>query len=133
MEFYDQFQLTFSCQFDHRKFPFGSQECDLKYGDITYKRDKLTLNATVVIHNRLRTTFGQAPILIRDSRFDIEVKSLPPFIKFVEFEACSYAGIRLLMKRKSVGQLLSGYYYPTASFAIVSSISFLINPDVVCI
>merc|ERR1712008_263366 len=43
----------------------------------------------------------------------------------------SFTGMLLTIKRKSYGQLLSGYYYPTASFALLSMISFLINPDVV--
>ena len=43
----------------------------------------------------------------------------------------SVAGILIKIKRDSLGQLLSGYYYPTASFAILSMVSFLIHPDVV--
>jgi hypothetical protein len=35
------------------------------------------------------------------------------------------------MKRKSLGQLLGAFYYPTSSFAFLSMISFLIKPDVV--
>merc|ERR1712008_241988 len=41
----------------------------------------------------------------------------------------SFTGMLLTIKRKSYGQLLSGYYYPTASFALLSMISFLIKPD----
>ena len=43
----------------------------------------------------------------------------------------SVAGILIKVKRDSLGQLLSGYYYPTASFAMLSMGSFLIHPDVV--
>merc|ERR1712008_423919 len=34
-------------------------------------------------------------------------------------------------KRKDFGKLLASYYYPMASFAVLSLISFLINPDVI--
>merc|ERR1712241_361525 len=35
------------------------------------------------------------------------------------------------LKRKSLGQLLSGYYYPTSTFAFLSMMSFLIKPEIV--
>ena len=43
----------------------------------------------------------------------------------------SMTGMHLKIKRKSLGLLLSGYYYPTTSFALFSMVSFIINPDVV--
>ena len=45
--------------------------------------------------------------------------------------AFSYTGIALRMRRKSLGQLLSGFFYPSAAFALLSMISFLIKPDMV--
>ena len=45
----------------------------------------------------------------------------------------SHTGMRIKMERKSLGLLASKYYYPTATFAILSLISFLIDPDVVSI
>jgi hypothetical protein len=43
----------------------------------------------------------------------------------------SKAGILIRIERQSLGQLLSGYYYPTTSFALLSMVSFLIDPNVV--
>ena len=40
-------------------------------------------------------------------------------------------GIRIILKRKTLGTLIGGFYIPTALFAILSMISFFINPDVV--
>ena len=40
-------------------------------------------------------------------------------------------GIRIRLKRKTLGTLIGGFYIPTALFAILSMISFFINPDVV--
>ena len=65
--------------------------------------------------------------------FQFELKALPikqnP-IKNFNFTH-SFPGILITMRRNSLGRLLTGYYYPTASFALLSMISFLINPDVV--
>ena len=40
-------------------------------------------------------------------------------------------GIRIRLERKTLGTLIGGFYIPTALFAILSMISFFINPDVV--
>ena len=40
-------------------------------------------------------------------------------------------GIQIRLKRKTLGTLIGGFYIPTAFFAILSMISFFINPDVV--
>ena len=63
--------------------------------------------------------------------FDFELQSLPKSnISWQNFPF-SYTGMKITMKRKILGDLLVGYYYPTAAFALLSMISFLINPDVV--
>ena len=129
--FHDQFLMIFSCQFDLGNYPFDTQECDFKYGDNSHGIDYMTLNATKVIYGNASTTLGIDPIIIYHSEFEIEVTALTPFQITLEFANYSQAGIHLKMRRKSVGKLLSGYYYPTASFALVSMISFLIDPDVV--
>ena len=40
-------------------------------------------------------------------------------------------GIRIRLERRTLGTLIGGFYIPTALFAILSMISFFINPDVV--
>merc|ERR1711902_273965 len=56
--------------------------------------------------------------------------SLPSFNKeYQSYGNFSYTGMNIKMRRKFLGQLLSSNYYPTGSFALLSLISFLINPD----
>ena len=62
--------------------------------------------------------------------FEFHLEARPSFEKISD-NTYSKTGIHIKMKRKSLGQLLSGYYYPTTSFALLSMISFLINPDIV--
>ena len=71
-------------------------------------------------------------ITIEDSPFpyEFQLKAIPSFEKVYNgYGAYSYTGMTFNLRRKSLGQLLSGYYYPTGSFAVLSLISFLINPD----
>ena len=44
-------------------------------------------------------------------------------------EKFSFTGILVTLKRKSISHLLSAYYYPTTAFALLSMISYLIDPD----
>ena len=78
------------------------------------------------------TSSGKDPIIISDSPFpyEFELKSIPSFEKSYDGHGnYSFTGMIFKMRRNSLGQLLSGYYYPTGSFAILSLISFLINSD----
>ena len=72
---------------------------------------------------------GEDPIIINNLPYPFEFQ-----LESIEAYALrnnSHTGMILKMKRKSLGLLASRYYYPTATFAIISSISFLIHPDVV--
>lgn len=82
----------------------------------------------------METSAGQEPLILDDLalpfRFELEV--LQNKEKDVGNYNASMAGILIRIERESLGQLLSSYYYPTASFALLSMVSFLINPEVVC-
>ena len=80
------------------------------------------------------TAIGYAPLIVDDLAlpFRIELEVLP--IEEVDTGndySISKAGILIRIKRDSLGQLISGYYYPTTSFALLSMVSFLIDPNVV--
>ena len=44
-------------------------------------------------------------------------------------EKFSFTGILVTLRRKSISHLLSAYYYPTTAFALLSMISYLIDPE----
>ena len=128
------FQLTFSCNFDFAEFPFDSQECPLEYGDGKFTQLAMRFNRTVAAFNNLITGSGYDPIILNNLPFPFEFQlvSLPTFeLMDRNMIPWSYSSIDLKMRRKSPGQLLCGYFYPTAAFALLSMISFLIKPDVV--
>ena len=54
--------------------------------------------------------------------------SLQPFETVYDY-AYSHSGVLIKLKRNSIGQLITGYYYPTTAFAFLSMISYLINPE----
>ena len=130
----EKFQLTFSCDFDFAKFPFDSQECSLEYGSsiLTYK--KMEFNITQAVFGTISTKSGGDPIILDNLSFPFkfQIMAQPSFkLANIQMMPFSYTGIVFKMTRKSPGQLLIGYFYPTASFAFLSMISFMIKPDMV--
>ena len=127
-----QLQLTFSCHFDFAGFPFDSHECPMEFGERLKSTKDVTYNAPHIIYFNESQRFGEHPIIINNLVFpyEFQLQSLSEFQKFNSYGSTySYTGMLMKVQRKSLGQLLSGYYYPTASFALLSMISFLINPE----
>ena len=124
-------QLTFSCHFDFAKFPFDSHECPMEFGEMLKETKDVTYNTSRIIYGNESQRIGEDPIIIDNLAFPYEfpLQSLPAFQKFNSYGYYSYTGMLVKLKWKSLGQLLSGYYYPTASFALLSMISFLIQPE----
>ena len=76
---------------------------------------------------------GGEPIVINSLPypFEFQLSSLKSYEKKLNYFKYSHTGMILKLERNSLGMLASRYYYPTGSFAILSLISFLINPDIV--
>ena len=131
----EAFQLTFPCRFYLSKFPFDSHECFIYFGDERYSTDTLMIyNFTLYygMNSNYGTNKENVPLILDDLALPLgfELEVLPMREKDFNYNV-SQAGILIRMERESLGQLLSGYYYPTASFALLSMVSFAINPDVV--
>ena len=129
----EEFQLTFSCRFDFQNYPFDSHECHMEYGDDMWNTSYMTFNNSEIIYENKTHTFGGNPIIIHHLPFEIELETLPSFKKVdpIYDNAYSYTGMVIKLRRNSLGELFSGYYFPTGSFALLSIISFLIKPDMV--
>ena len=137
LEYGEEFQLTFPCYFHLSKFPFDSHECSIYFGDERYSTVELKVERVTLYYgstyNGPSTSVEDDPVMIEDLTisFGFELEVLPIIEKDVTYNT-SQAGILIRVERKSLGLLLSGYYYPTLSFALLSMVSFLIHPDVVC-
>ena len=125
----DVFQLTFSCNFDFSGFPFDFHECPIVYGDALLGQERMRFQTTMARFDNVSTKSGGDPIILDNLPFpfEFEITALPTFVLH---DFYSYTGIVLKLTRKSPG-VLTGYFYPTAAFALLSMISFLIKPDIV--
>ena len=130
----ETFQLTFSCNFDFSEFPFDSHDCPIEYGSGFYSLKQMRLSKTQAVFGNISTKFGGDPIIVDNLPFPFEFRLvvLPTFeLRNIYKISFSYTSIVLKMRRKSPGQLICGYFYPTAAFALLSMVSFLIKPDLV--
>ena len=107
-------------------------ECPIYFGNDLYSTDELIFDQITIYYADDITSQGKDSIFIDDLAlpFEFELESLAVKQNSFNFNVSSI-GILIRMRRNSLGQLLSGYYYPTASFALLSMVSFLIDPDVV--
>ena len=136
MQYGEEFQLTFPCHFPLSRFPFDSHNCSIYFGDERYSSDEVFIYSVTLLYgssqNSPSTSEGKDNLLLDDLAlpFRVTLEVLPIREKDFNYNV-SQAGILIMIERESLGQLLSGYYYPTASFALLSIVSFLISPDVV--
>ena len=126
--------MTFSCHFHLSKFPFDSHKCPIYFEDRRYSTNTLSINDIRVSYAKSWTGVGDDPLILYDLGlpYEFELEALPTKEKDIDYNYnVSQAGMVIKIKKRSLGQLLSGYYYPTTSFALLSMVSFLINSDVV--
>ena len=134
----EELQLSFSCPFNFTNYPFDSHLCTLEFSCIAWPSDRLRLLPKHIYYEHvlppIKYSLGDDPIILSDLShpFEFEFNFKPAFEKInVHNFSSSYVGLEIKMKRKTLGELLSGYYYPMTAFALLSMISFLIKPDVV--
>ena len=134
----EEVQLSFFCPLNYENFPFDSHVCTLEFGSNSWPTNKLILKPYTLIYDQvsppLKHSLGEDPIILIDlpHPFEFEFNFKPAFEKMDAYNySYSYAGMEIKMKRKSLEELLSGYYYPMAAFALLSVISFMIKPDMV--
>ena len=136
MEYGEEFQLTFPCRFHLSKFPFDSHECLIYFGDERFAMHELMIDYITLFYGSIQsieTSVGGDPLILDDLSlpFGLEMEVLSIKENDNGGYNVSKAGILIRIERQTLGQLLSGYYYPTTSFALLSLVSFLIHPDVV--
>ena len=135
MEYSETFHLKFSCHFDFTDYPFDSHECFMHYGSYDTDASEVTLTPPTISYRKSVTRNGDKPMNLQGLPhvYEVIIESLPSFdwIDNIDNTPYSYTGMSFKLKRKNLGYLSSSFYYPTASFALLSMISFLVKPDAV--
>ena len=125
-------KLTFSCKFDLTDFPFDSHYCPMRYGDKRYSTQDVNLESSHVMFGNQVSIINGNPIILNDLPFPFKFELTPLLAYEISNNygmKYSYTGMILKLERNSFESLLSTYYYPTCSFALLSMVSFLIKPE----
>ena len=96
----------------------------------------MVLRPPEIQYDDLRTNIGGKPIIpdkLPHQSYQLQLESLPTSLQksFDGNSLKSKTGVILKLRRKSLGHLESSFYYPTASFALLSMISYFIKPETV--
>ena len=124
---------TFYCDFDFQLYPFDNHKCYLRFFNIKTISKYLKLTPTKIYVNSSSTNLTEISLPRKTYRlpYAITVESVPTGITFNEKWNYSNSGIVFNIKRNDIGQLIGGFFGPTAIFTFISLVSFLIDPDVV--
>ena len=134
MIFYQHLKVTFACQFKFDNFPVDVNTCDLDFGFHQLTYDKTArINPLKILNDDT-----SAEVLIDERKirgehlpYSFWISAKDEFqIPNYEFKA-PYSGISIKMKRDSITSLIGSFYLPTATFSILSMVSFFISPEMV--
>ena len=132
-EYAELIQETLTCDFQFHTFPFDEHECYLRFHNPHLIKAFLILTPTKIYVHSKSTNISQPALNIDNSRlpYVITVESIEPSMTQSTIYDYVNSGLKFKLQRRSIGQLLGGYFGPTAIFALLSLISFIINPDIV--
>ena len=127
----ESFQMKFFCPFNFTDFPYDSNTCCLDYR--VRGAQNMILNTAKIIYGDEITNDSQIVIKNLPFPFDVTLESIKVFSKVRKLNQKTFyhTGMCLKIKRKAPYRLLTSFYYPTTAFALLSMLSFLINPDIV--
>ena len=135
MLFMETLKITFTCNLDFAKFPFDSHHCDFDFGVFGLSKRRVTFAPIKVL-----TPEGGIfkPEILENQKiqnnhlpysFTIIGKDYFTMPRYTYYQ--SNIGITINIKREKIEQLITGFYFPMTIFPLFSTISFLINENVV--
>ena len=133
MWYTEALEVTFACELDFSEFPFDEHNCSFIMGDYENGVDWMMFNNSKLEYNGLIVEDNHSSLEILDSTtpYYFKLRKLDSFEKFRAPDTFHFIGIQVDMKRKGLGTLLNTFYVPTAMFAIISMISFTVDPSCV--
>ena len=133
MWYIEALEITFACELDFSEFPFDEHNCSFVMGDIENGIDWMMFNNSKFEYNGMIVEDYTSSFEMLDSTtpYRFKLSKLKDFTKIRAPNTFHFIGIQVDMKRKGLGTLLNTFYVPTAMFAIISMISFTVEPSCV--
>ena len=126
-------EVTFACALDFSNHPFDEHTCQFIMGDYENGVDWMVFNNSQFQYDDMIVAddFTSFEILDSTTPYKFKLSKLASFQRERGGIVHHFTGIQFQMKRKGLGSLLNTYYIPTAMFAVMSMISFVIDPTCV--
>ena len=139
LQYSEDVQIKFTCPMEFSDFPFDVHFCNFTLGDYEFETEEVNFDWASVSYldeneNNLYLENPDDVIHINDTitPFNFELSLIKPHVKKeLKDERYSYSGFLMKLERKDRGVLHHSFFIPTAVFAFVSMISFLISPECV--
>ena len=129
-EYRDDYKIVTYCDFEFSSFPFESLSCK-----VTYRLSVLTVGYITLSKPSIYFNFNNDEMtrikIGTNLPYDIYAEATDPFILDDHGYLFPATGVTFHLTRNNLGSLLSGYYAPMASFAILAILSFNIHIDAV--
>ena len=132
-EYAELIKETLNCDFEFHFFPFDKHECFLRFHNPHLITEFLKITPTKIYASSKSTNLSQNSIEIQNSRlpYKITLESIETSMTQSTIYQYVNSGLKITLERRNIGQLLGGFFCPTAIFALLSLVSFTINPDIV--
>ena len=127
-------ESTIHCDFELHDYPFDDHECDLDFGTPEYSPKLINMGKIQILTNdsKLKPLEGEESIENDHLPFEFSIIPKGKFTQRNIYYSSSFTGVIIRAKRNNLGLLIGSFYVPTLAFSILSTISFFINPDIVC-
>ncbi len=133
LSFRQDLSIVLFCSFDFSHFPFETNACDLKFASASTTAGSLSLSRAKIMNEQSEPGIGSLILKSHQTKlpFDITMQSLESFNQTIIDYSYPVCGMRLFFHRKSLGTLLGSFYGPTGVFALLSTVSYTIDPGMV--
>ena len=124
--------MTFACDFNFETFPFDDHFCDLEFGTPTVKSKFMIFAPIHVLNNGTQKRLSnEKSIQNNHLPFEFSLMAKESFTLWTKGAQYPATGIRIHAKRNQLGTILGQFYFPTIVFALLSMMSYFINPEIV--
>ena len=135
MDYYQDIKLEIACNFNFEDYPFDKHNCDIDFGTPSQEMGK------EMKFDQLHVLNKSAIIKLTENRplhndhlpYVFYVTAKREYSWYRDEYMYPVIGFTIHVKRRSFGLLIGAFYIPTAIFALLSLVSYFIDPEVVSI
>lgn len=132
-EYAEYLQVKLGCDLDFRSYPFDSHKCYLKYFDPGYDVNMMDFKIPRIYTVKDDEATYLATIDLETPRVPFKVQVGPILNQSMGISMIGYSynvqGLQFRLERSNIELLTTGFYIPTALFALISILALTVTID----